>query len=124
MACFVVPAAEAVITTVAQKVLHKKGMTSAEKENSIAVKFSEKLGLLNKLLWGGSALLCFEHIWHGEIVPFFPFLTAAQTPESAAAMLNEMAVSGTAMAVLITGVWAVIVTAGSVIVRKADKEEK
>ena len=124
MACFVVPAAEAVITTVAQKVLHKKGMTSAEKENSIAVKFSEKLGLLNKLLWGGYALLCFEHIWHGEIVPFFPFLTAAQTPESAAAMLNEMAVSGTAMAVLITGVWAVIVTAGSVIVRKADKEEK
>lgn len=124
MACFVVPAAEAVITTVAQKVLHKKGMTSAENENSIAVKFSEKLGLLNKLLWGGSALLCFEHIWHGEIVPFFPFLTAAQTPESAAAMLNEMAVSGTAMAVLITGVWAVIVTAGSVIVRKADKEEK
>lgn len=124
MACFVVPAAEAVITTVAQKVLHKKGMISAEKENSIAVKFSEKLGLLNKLLWGGSALLCFEHIWHGEIVPFFPFLTAAQTPESAAAMLNEMAVSGTAMAVLITGVWAVIVTAGSVIVRKADKEEK
>ena len=124
MACFVVPAAEAVITTVAQKVLHKKGMTSAEKENSIAVKFSEKLGLLNKLLWGGSALLCFDHIWHGEIVPFFPFLTAAQTPESAAAMLNEMAVSGTAMAVLITGVWAVIVTAGSVIVRKAAKEEK
>ncbi len=124
MACFVVTAAEAVITTVAQKVLHKTGMTSAENENSIAVKFSEKLGLLNKLLWGGSALLCFEHIWHGEIVPFFPFLTAAQTPESAAAMLNEMAVSGTAMAVLITGVWAVIVTAGSVIVRKADKEEK
>ena len=112
MACFVVTAAEAVITTVAQKVLHKTGMTSAENENSIAVKFSEKLGLLNKLLWGGSALLCFEHIWHGEIVPFFPFLTAAQTPESAAAMLNEMAVSGTAMAVLITGVWAVIVTAG------------
>ena len=46
------------------------------------IKFSTKLGWLNKLLWGGSALLAFEHVWHGEIIPTFPFLTAVQTGET------------------------------------------
>lgn len=72
-------------------------------------RFSEKLSVLNGLLWGGSGLLAFEHVWHGEIIPSFPFLTAASDPAQTAEMLHEMAVSGTAMALLVTAVWAVYV---------------
>lgn len=106
MACFLVTAAEAIVTTAIQKSLKKK-----EKDNSdgYTIKFSEKLGWLNGMLWGGSGLLTFEHLWHGEIVPFFPFLTAASNPADAVEMLREMAISGTAMAVLITSVWAGLV---------------
>ena len=65
--------------------------------------------MLNGLLWGGSGLLAFEHVWHGEIIPSFPFLTAASDPAQTAEMLHEMAVSGTAMALLVTAVLAVYV---------------
>ena len=65
------------------------------------------------MLWGGSALLAFEHIWHGEVTPWFPFLTAAGNPEDAMAMLHEMATTGVAMAVLVTAVWAGMVAAVS-----------
>lgn len=55
--------------------------------------------------------MTFEHIWHGEVVPFFPFLTNAADPASAREMLFEMATSGVGMAVLVTAVWAVMVIA-------------
>ena len=57
------------------------------------------------MLWGGSALLAFEHVWHGEVVPWFPFLTNAASPDTAAEMLHEMATAGVSMAVLVTLVW-------------------
>ena len=103
MACFIVPAAEAIVTTAVQRIIKKKEDNSST-ENT--VRFSEKLGVLNGLLWGGSGLLAFEHVWHGEIIPSFPFLTAASDPEQTAVMLHEMATSGTAMALLVTAVWA------------------
>lgn len=103
MACFIVPAAEAIVTTAVQRIIKKKEDNSGT-ENT--VRFSEKLGVLNGLLWGGSGLLAFEHVWHGEIIPSFPFLTAASDPEQTAVMLHEMATSGTAMALLVTAVWA------------------
>ncbi|MDE6424899.1 MAG: hypothetical protein K2K89_02005 [Ruminococcus sp.] len=99
MACFLVPAAEAVITTITKKVISKKQTENQE------INFSVKLGWLNKMLWGGSALLAFEHIWHGEITPFFPFLTDAVNSADRLAMLQEMAVSGVGMSVLVTAVW-------------------
>ncbi len=123
MACFIVPATEAIVTTIAEKVLHSHEIRAEHKENTAAVKVSEKLGLLNKMLWGGSALLAFEHIWHGEIVPFYPFLTAAADADSTAAMLHEMATSGVAMAVLVTAVWAGIVCIGTALEKKAAKEK-
>ncbi len=55
--------------------------------------------------------MTFEHIWHGEVVPFFPFLTNAADPASAWEMIFEMATSGVGMAVLVTAVWAVMVIA-------------
>ena len=111
MACFVVPMTEAVVTTVAQRIMkaHEKEeklspeMDCAEGVNKIP--FSIKLGWLNRLLWGGSALLAFEHLWHGEIVPFFPFLTAVADGE-VSGMLAEMSTTGVMMAVLVTVVWA------------------
>lgn len=70
------------------------------------------------MLWGGSALLAFEHIWHGEVTPWFPFLTAAGNPEDAMAMLHEMATTGVAMAVLVTAVWAGMVAVSNVIEKR------
>ena len=110
MACFVVPAAEAIVTTAVQKIIKKKENNNGTEK---ALRFSEKLGVLNGLLWGGSGLLAFEHIWHGEITPFFPFLTAAADPEQTAEMLREMAVSGTSMALLVTAVWVAYVLISS-----------
>lgn len=113
MACFLVPAAEAAITTVAAKVIKSKEKDEAVQISfadgttgeAAKIRFSTKLGWLNKLLWGGSALLAFEHVWHGEVVPFFPFLTAVETGETAE-MLSEMGSAGVTMAVLVTAVWA------------------
>ena len=112
MACFLVPVTEAIVTTVAQKVIEKHEKTAGiqcvagdktyEYEKT---PFSKKLGWLNKLLWGGSLLLAFEHVWHGEVVPFFPFLTAAADPAEASVMLHEMGTVGVSMAVIITVVW-------------------
>ena len=84
--------------------------------------FSKKLGWLNKLLWGGSALLAFEHLWHGEIAPFFPFLTAAsEGPEAVSEMLGEMGTVGVSMAALITAVWVVMLIVSKAMEKKALK---
>ncbi|MBR4675604.1 MAG: hypothetical protein IKP00_14180 [Victivallales bacterium] len=103
MACFVVPVAEAVVTTIASKVIASR----EPKEDNGKIKFSTKLGWLNKLLWGGSALLAFEHVWHGEVIPTFPFLTAVKDGETSE-MLREMATNGVGMALLVTLIWGVM----------------
>ena len=108
MACFLIPTAEAIVTT-AVKLIVKKKENNRVSENDGKIKFSEKLGWLNGMLWGGSGLLAFEHLWHGEISPFFPFLTAANDPADIAEMLHQMATSGSAMALLVTLVWAGLV---------------
>ena len=130
MACFLVPMTEAVVLTVAQKVLEKREgtqayrVTSADGYTMEKTPFSKKLGWLNRLLWGGSALLAFEHLWHGEIVPFFPFLTAAtEGPEAVAEMLGEMGSVGVSMAVLITVVWGIMLIVSKVLEQKALKPQ-
>ncbi|MDO4301003.1 MAG: hypothetical protein Q4D26_06395 [Clostridia bacterium] len=120
MACFVVPAVEAVVTTVATKVIEKK---ENKGEAEVRTGFSGKLKWLNKMLWGGSALLAFEHLWHGEIVPWFPFLTNAVNPVNRAEMLHEMATGGVGMTVLVTVVWAVMVIASNALVKRTIKQE-
>lgn len=104
MACFVVPVAEAIVTSVATHILESKENKS-EKITPENVRFSGKLKWLSKLLWGGSFLLAFEHVWHGEIKPFFPFLTAAESPESFTAMLNEVSTIGVGMTLTVTTAW-------------------
>lgn len=109
MACFTAPLAEAIIVSAAKKVIAKKEKAGAtENASNGTILFSEKLGWLEKMLWGGSALLAFEHVWHGEVVPYFPFLTAAENPEDFAQMLREIAINGVGMALLVTAVWGVM----------------
>ncbi|NCB51323.1 MAG: hypothetical protein EOM54_05515 [Clostridia bacterium] len=114
MACFLAPAAEAVIVTAIRSYVKKKEAASApaqtnskERESleSGHIPFSQKLGWLLKLLWGGCFLLAIEHIWHGEVVPWPPFLTAMSNPADIQPMLMEIATVGTTMAVMITAIW-------------------
>ena len=125
MACFLVSAAEAVVVKVAEKAqenVEKKTEETAS-ETRVHVPFSRKLKWLSYMLWGGVILLAFEHIWHGEVQPFFPFLTAMESPASTAEMLREMATVGVAMALLITAVWGVICLVTSVLEKKASEED-
>ncbi len=109
MACFIVPAAEAVIVTAVTKILEKKEASEIKKGVHISHEpFSCKLKRLNNLLWGGSGILAFEHLWHGEIQPFYPFLTAINNPADMAEMLHEMSTVGVAMASLVTVAWGVL----------------
>ena len=127
MGCFIVPAAEAVVTTVVAKAVKSKEkeketvtiQTDNRMEEAVAIPTSKKIGWLSKMLWGGSGLLAFEHLWHGEVVPFFPFLTAASTKEDAIAMLHEMSTVGTTMCLVVTGVWALMLVAAKSISKKA-----
>ena len=123
MACFLVSAAEAVVVTAVEKNEKKKEDEIKQSSESVLteevkIPFSRKLKWLTYMLWGGSALLAFEHIWHGEIVPWFPFLTAMSNPTDAAEMFYEMATVGVCMAVLITVVWFVMCRVADTIVKR------
>ena len=122
MACFLVPASEAVITTVAEHIVRSKENKTDDIKSVPTVRFSEKLGWLNRMLWGGSALLAFEHVWHGEVIPTFPFLTAVQNGETAD-MLAEMGTAGVGMAVLVTLIWGGMVVASNVIIKHKTEPE-
>ena len=131
MACFIVPTAEAVVVTVVKKIAEKQEKYPDEvdivldgaTEKAYKTPFSRKLKWLTNLLWGGSALLAFEHVWHGEVVPWFPFLTAAADPADAAEMLHEMATVGVSMAALVTLVWLAMLGVSAVIEKRALREK-
>ena len=131
MACFLVPTAEAIVTTVITKAASKDetDYTDVSVETGVEVpekpkkmSFVRKLRWLSNMLWGGAVLLCFEHLWHGEVVPFPPFLTAASDPGDTAVMLHEMSTVGVCMAVLITAVWVGMVIVSNVIENRAIRE--
>lgn len=119
MACFVAPAVEAVVTVVTAKVVEKKDNHEIE---TVKIPFSKKLKWLSNMLLGGSALLAFEHVWHGEITPWMPFLTAMNSAEDTAAMLQEIGTTGVGMALLITCVWGGMVAVSNIMEKKAAKE--
>lgn len=135
MACFVVPAAEAIVVTAVylaakrreQKIEAPKladGNKFEESTNKIT--WSKRLSWLMGLLWGGVVLLAFEHFWHGEVVPFPPFLSAMATPEDKAEMLHEMGTVGVGMAVNVTVIWGIVcavVQAKYNQIKKAIKKE-
>lgn len=97
MTCFLTPMLIAVITTLLQKASIKK-----------TKKF--KLSILNTLLWGGSTLLAVEHAWHGEVVPWPPFITAMANPVDIPVMFHEIIFTGGLMTAAVFTVWGLILT--------------
>ena len=81
--------------------------------------WSRKLFLLSGLLWGGILLLAFEHLWHGEVTLFAPFLTAMSNPEDKAVMLHEMATVGVTMSAVVTAVWGMVIAVVSAKFKKS-----
>lgn len=96
MACFIAPLALAIITAFTSR--FNKG---------ICEKF--KLYILNAILLGGSILLIVEHVWHGEITPYPPFLTAMHNPEDLATAIREIETVGISMVFASVGVWGGII---------------
>ncbi|NLU24596.1 MAG: hypothetical protein GXW99_07805 [Clostridiales bacterium] len=126
MACFVVPAVEAIVIAAAAKsaqVKEEKARLNGGETFTVREKIplSRKLKWLRNMLLGGSALLAFEHVWHGEITAWFPFLTAAGNPADTAEMLHEMATVGVAMAVLVTAVWGCMLLVTDAIEKRTAK---
>jgi hypothetical protein len=93
MACFIAPAAIAIITTSLKK--------------KIAPKYH--LEWLNTMLWGGVIMLVVDHIANGEIVAYPPFLTAMKNPAGISVLLREVITVGGAMTIAIVAVWAIMV---------------
>ena len=129
MACFIVPAAEAAVVTIIRRIAesnHNKKY-SVTKVNPETV-LEKKTGILHQtrwltnLLWGGSVLLAFEHVWHGEVQPWFPFLTAMRDSESTSEMLHEMATNGVGMAAFVTAVWIGMVAVNHIRQKKSIQE--
>ncbi|MEM1526219.1 MAG: hypothetical protein QW775_03300 [Ignisphaera sp.] len=83
MACFITPLAVGIILGILGK--RFKGYSRL------------KLGILVYLLIGGALVLAVEHLWHGEVVLYPPFLTAMQNPEDVPTLLHEVSVVGSSM---------------------------
>jgi len=89
MACFLVPMGTAIVTTTVGKKVPKK----------------YHFNWLNSMLWGGVVMLAVEHISHGEVVPYLPFLTAGLSE-----VLPEMLKIGVPMTLSIFLIWGIMVT--------------
>lgn len=120
MACFLVSAAEAAIVKVTEKSVEKS--EASKGETTAKIPLSRKLNWLTWFLVGGAVLLMFEHVWHGEVAPFFPFLTAMSDPEDMREMFFEMATTGVGMAVSVTAVWGVVCAVADHLVKKGSDD--
>ena len=115
MACFVVSAVAAIGVGAAKYVVkhHEKKNELTVKEPKeykfgSEVKWSKKLAYLELMLWSGSFVLAGEHVLHGEVSPYPPFLTAAgEGPEAVSEMLTEMGTVGVVMLAALLATWAV-----------------
>jgi hypothetical protein len=97
MACFLVPFGTAIVTTALRKKVSPK----------------YHIDWLNSMLWGGVLMLAVEHIAHGEVVLYPPFLTKG-LPE----VLPEMLKIGIPMTLAIFVIWSVMVAVSLRIARK------
>lgn len=129
MACFLAPAVEAIATTVVSRIVNSKNSERKEtdiieegKKSSLKMHFAGRMSWLSNMLWGGSVLLAFEHMWHGEITPWFPFLTAAKSSSDVVSMFQEIGTVGVSMAAFVTAVWAGMVAVSYHLEKKALQE--
>jgi len=107
MACFLAPMATGIVTTVFRK----------------KIPAALKIGWLNIMLWGGVAMLAIEHIAHGEVVFYPPFLTAMQNPADIPVMLQELATLGGTMTIAIVLIWIILVAITSRMPRVSKQVE-
>ena len=114
MACFLVSAAAGIGVTAAKYVVkhfEKKNELKVNEPKGIKfgseIKWSKKLAYLELTLFAGSFVLAGEHMIHGEVVPFPPFLTAASDPSDTAEMFHEMGTTGVLMLGLLVVGWAI-----------------
>lgn len=91
MACFITPLIAGIVVSLVKRVL--KGSTAL------------KLNVLEWMLLGGALVLAAEHAWHGELVPYPPFLTAMKNPEDMPTLLSEVSVVGGSMTLATTVLW-------------------
>ena len=103
MACFLVPMVLGIITTVMRKVFPKNW----------------HINWLNTMLWGAVAMLALEHIAHGEIVPYPPFLTAGLFE-----VIPEMLAVGGPMAIFSVTAWTGMVLINNAVISKKAIETK
>ena len=80
MSCFLVPLAQAAVTSICRKSGWKSGF------------IGRNLASLEKMLWGGSVMLIVDHAINGELFAWTP---------------KEMLIVGVPMSVVLTVVWAV-----------------
>jgi hypothetical protein len=94
MACFLAPMTLAIILTIVQVLTRHSGLSH-----------KLKLSAFNAMLWGGVVILAAEHVFHGEITAFAPYLTVMSSPADIAVMLSEIATIGGSMTLAISFTW-------------------
>ena len=99
MSCFIVPMAQAIVTSAYRKVNEKSIKTA----NSA---LKRQIPALEKMLWGGTVMLIVDHIINGELTWQYPFFTALETG-GFPVMLRELLTVGVPMSLALTAVWAV-----------------
>lgn len=109
MACFTAVIPEVVALHFIKKHIEKKEATNQtnQMQDSTKIKMSVKISWLITMLWGGIFLLMIEHFWHGEIVPYPPFLSAIESGETQS-MLNEILLVGGAIDIFVPMVWFIV----------------
>ena len=112
MACILVSATAGIGVAVARHIvkhhenkLELEGKTQLPEKFGSDVKWSQKLAYLELTLFSGSFVLAIEHILHGEVVPFPPFLTAANNPADTAEMLTKKNTVEVAMLAILLVAW-------------------
>ncbi len=107
MACFLAPMALAIVTTIIQLLTRHSDLTH-----------KLKLSVLNSMLWGGVVILAAEHVFHGEITAWAPYLTAMSSPADTAVMLSEIASIGGSMTLAISLSWMGLLAVSTLMTRK------
>ena len=126
MACFTVSAVGAIGVAVARHIVkhHEKKLALEGREAPVEkfgsdIKWSKKLAYLELTLGSGSFILAAEHMIHGEVTPFPPFITAMADAEDTAVMWQEIGTVGVAMFGILIAAWAIgVVIADYVAYRK------
>lgn len=125
MGCFVVSSIAAIGVGAMKHIVkhNEKEIASDEKRFVHEVKWSKKLSYLELTLWSGSFILAGEHMIHGEVVPFPPFLTAMANKDDTIAMLHEMGTVGVGMLAILVFAWAIGVLLYDYLLYKKHKKE-